>query len=99
MPFGHVEGAPQLTERIGGPCYNKEDGSKCTLSSMRNLLFEKQNCTIHQDTQNNLVLTFLDFQDPGLEKDLKEMYAKLSASGKNKVLWWGNRSLVLEFKK
>ena len=84
---------------LGGPCYNKEDGSKCTLSSMRNLLFEKQNCTIHQDTQNNLVLTFLDFQDPGLEKDLKEMYAKLSASGKNKVLWWGNRSLVLEFKK
>lgn len=84
---------------LGGQYFNKEDGTKYTLARMRNLLFEKQNCTIRQEANGNLVLTFLDYQDAELEQGLKEIYAKLSKEEKNKVLWWNNRSLVIEFKK
>ncbi len=84
-------------KKLGGPHYKKNDGNKTTLTTMRQLLFEKRNCTIRQDSNQNLVLTFLDCGDP-VEKNLVEVYQKLTAEGKNKVLWWGNRSLIVEFK-
>jgi len=84
-------------KQLGGHHYKKEDGNKTTLSTMRQLLFEKRNCTIRQDSNQNLVLTFLDFGDPA-EKNLVELYAKLTEAGTNKVLWWGNRGLIVEFK-
>lgn len=84
-------------KKLGGPHYKKDDGNKTTLSTMRQLLFEKRNCTIRQDSNQNLVLTFLDCGDP-VEKSLVEVYQKLTDEGKNKVLWWGNRSLIVEFK-
>ena len=82
---------------LGGPHYKKDDGSKTTLSTMRQLLFEKRNCTLRQDSNQNLVLTFLDSGDP-VEKDLIGVYRGLTEKGKNKVLWWGNRGLIPELK-
>jgi hypothetical protein len=84
---------------LGGQYLKKDDGTKFTLGRMRHLLFEKQNCTISQDTNNNLVLTFLDCQDEELKQGLTQVYTKLSDKGKNKVIWWDNRGLVIEFKK
>lgn len=84
-------------KQLGGSHYKKEDGNKTTLSTMRQLLFEKRNCTIRQDSNENLILTFLDSGDPA-EKNLIELYAKLTEAGRNKVLWWGNRGLLVEFK-
>ena len=84
-------------KKLGGPHYKKEDGNKTTLSTMRQLLFEKRNCTLRQDSNQNLVLTFLDSGDP-VEGEVGELYKKLTEEGKNKVLWWGNRSLIPEFK-
>jgi hypothetical protein len=33
-----------------------------------------------------------------VEKNLIGVYERLADEGKNKVLWWDNRSLILEFK-
>ncbi len=82
---------------LGGSHHRKEDGNKTTLSTMRQLLFEKRNCTIGQNSDGNLVLTFLDCGND-LEKKLVKMYEALTKEKKNKVLWWGNRSLIPEFK-
>ena len=44
-------------KELGEKYFKKEDGSKYTLSRMRNLILEKQNCTVSQDENNNLMLT------------------------------------------
>ncbi|MCB1111026.1 MAG: transposase, partial [Chlamydiia bacterium] len=72
-------------KKLGGPHYKKEDGNKTTLSTMRQLLFEKRNCTLRQDSNQNLVLTFLDSGDP-VEGEVGELYKKLTKKEKNKVL-------------
>ncbi len=83
---------------LGDKYYQKQDGSKYTLGTMRQMLFEKQNCTFKQDSNGDLELIFLDLQDKELQEALKKMYEDLSKNGKNKVLWWGNRSLKIKFK-
>ncbi len=84
-------------KKLGGTHHRKEDGSKTTLSTMRQLLLEKRNCTLGQNSDGNLVLTFLDC-GAKIENQLTSMYETLTNDGKNKVLWWGNRSLIPEFK-
>lgn len=83
-------------KKLGGSCHKNVDGNKTTLSTMRQLLFEKRNCTIRQDSHHNLVLTFLDSGEP-IELEVAELYKQLTVAGKNKVLWWNNRGLALEF--
>ncbi len=43
-------------KELGGKYYNSVDDNKTTLHKMRGLLFEKRNCTIEQDHDNNFVL-------------------------------------------
>lgn len=63
---------------------------------MRNLLFEKRNCTIEQDHSGNLILTLLDWQKQGTVGDhVSKMLLSLKQKGKNKALWWNNRSIFL----
>ena len=59
--------------------------------------FEKRNCTINQDSNGNFVLTFLDCGNTKLEQNLIDLYKELEKNGKNKVLWWNNRGLIIKF--
>jgi transposase-like protein len=82
---------------LGGEHYRHQDGNKTTLQRMRNLFFEKRNFTLHQDSDGNLVVTILDSNGDGLEQQAVAMLSERMAQGKNKVLWWGNRGIVLRF--
>jgi hypothetical protein len=64
---------------------------------MRNLFFGKRNFTLHQDPDNNLVVTILDSSGDDFEQRAVTMLADRMAQGKNMVLWWGNRGIVLKF--
>ena len=66
---------------------------------MRHLLFDKRVCTIEQDHQENLVLSYF-----GLAKKSEQFVERgivimatdlLKEKEKNKVLWWNNRSVLL----
>jgi transposase len=86
-------------KELGGTYYNKVDGNKRTLQKMRNLLFEKRNCKIEQDHSGNFILTILDWQKQGTVEDhVSKMLLSLRQKGKNKVLWWNNRSIFLRAK-
>ncbi|ETR67772.1 MAG: transposase [Candidatus Magnetoglobus multicellularis str. Araruama] len=80
-------------KELGGQYYNKVDGNKYTLQTMRNLLFEKRNCNIEQDLSGNFILTFLEGETDvnGIANDISRML--MSLKEKNKVLWWRNRSI------
>ncbi|MCP3680023.1 MAG: transposase [Gammaproteobacteria bacterium] len=81
---------------LNGKYLNNVDGNKCTLQKMRNLLFEKRNCTIEQDDSGNFILTLLDSSNSSeLEKDVSKMLISLKDKGNNKVLWWNNRGVYL----
>ena len=84
-------------KELGGEHFRHQDGNKTTLKRMRNLLFEKRNFTLEQDSDDNFVLTILDTSGNDLEQRVASMLAERMEQGKNKVLWWGNRGLVLRF--
>jgi len=85
-------------KELGGEYYQHLDGNKTTLQKMRNLLFEKRNFTLEQDSDNTLVMTLLDTGGNDLEHRASELLAERMEQGKNKVLWWANRGLILKFK-
>ena len=85
-------------KELGGEHYRHQDGNKTTLLSMRNLFFEKRNFTLHQDSDTNLVITILDSSGNEFEHRAADMLSQRMAQGRNKVLWWGNRGVVLRFK-
>ena len=64
---------------------------------MRNLLFEKRNFTLEQDSNGDFVLTLLDTNGNDLEQRVAAMLHERMTRGENKVLWWGNRGLILRF--
>jgi hypothetical protein len=79
---------------LGGKYLESESGNKCTLQRMRNLLFEKRNCTIHQDKNRNFVLTNLDSEaDNGILNEVSAKLLELHKESKNKVLWWDERAI------
>jgi hypothetical protein len=81
---------------LGGTWYHKNDGNRYTLDRMRHLLFEKNNCTLEQNSKGNFVLTFLDnVKSDSLLTRVANMYQELTKSGINKVLWWNNRGLEI----
>ena len=82
-------------QQLAGKYLNKEDGNKFTLSSMRNLLFEKRNCTIRQNSEGDFELTILDSPQNEIIRDVGDMLRALKEKGKNKVLWWNNRGIFL----
>ena len=83
-------------KELPGKYYNKVDGNKYTLQKIRNILFEKRNCTIEQNHSGNLILIHLDWQHKGTTEDhVAKMLLSLSEKGKNKVLWWNNRGIFL----
>lgn len=84
-------------KELGGEHYRHEDGNKTTLYTMRNLLFEKRNFTLEQDSKRNFVLTLLDTSGNELERRVAGMFDELMTRGLNKVLWWGNRGIILRF--
>jgi hypothetical protein len=84
-------------KELGGEHYHHEDGNKTTLQSMRNLLFEKRNFSLEQDSNDNLILTLLDNNGNGLERRVASILEQRMKQGKNKVLWWGNRGITLQF--
>ena len=84
-------------KELGGEHFHHQDGNKTTLQKMRNLFFEKRNFTLEQNSDNNFVLTILDTGGNDLERRIAAMLAERMEQGKNKVLWWGNRGLVLRF--
>jgi len=86
-------------KELGGKYFQNENGDKCTLQRMRNLLFEKRNCTIHQNNDGNFILTNLDVSpDYNLYKEVSKMLQRLKEEGKNKVMWWDQRSILFESK-
>lgn len=85
-------------KELGGEYFHHQDGNKTTLQKMRNLFFEKRNFTLEQDSNDNFVLTILDAGGNDLEQRVASMLEERMAQGKNKVLWWGNRGLILSFK-
>jgi len=84
-------------KELGGEHFRHQNGNKTTLQKMRNLFFEKRNFTLEQNSDNNFVLTILDASGNNLEQRVASMLAERMEQGKNKVLWWGNRGLVLRF--
>jgi len=82
---------------LGGEHFRHQDGNKTTLQKMRNLFFKKRNFTLEQNSDNNFILTILDTSGNDLEQRVASMLAERMEQGKNKVLWWGNRGLVLRF--
>ncbi|MEA3225654.1 MAG: transposase [Planctomycetota bacterium] len=82
-------------KELGSRYLHKEDGNKYTLNSMRNLLFEKRNCTIEQNSEGDIVVTILDTEMTELIQAVSNMLDTLKEKGKNKVLWWNNRSVLL----
>ncbi|MDP6736601.1 MAG: transposase [Nitrospinaceae bacterium] len=82
-------------KELGGGYLHKEDGNKYTLNSMRNLLFEKRNCTIEQNSEGDIVVTILDTEMTELIQAVDNMLDSLKEKGKNKVLWWNNRGVLL----
>ncbi|MCK4390893.1 MAG: transposase, partial [Desulfobacterales bacterium] len=84
-------------KELGGEHYRHKDGNKTTLNTMRNLLFEKRNFTLEQDSNGNFVLTLLDTNGNDLEQRIAAMLDERMTRGENKVLWWGNRGLILRF--
>ena len=84
-------------KELDGEHYHHKDGNKTTLQSMRNLLFEKRNFTLEQDSNDNFILTLLDTNGNELEQRVARMLDERMKQGQNKVLWWGNRGLVLHF--
>lgn len=85
-------------KELGGEYYEHLDGNKTTLQKMRNFLFEKRNFTLEQDSNDNLVMTLLDTGGNDLEHRASDLLAERMEHDKNKVLWWGNRGLILRFK-
>lgn len=84
-------------KELGGEHHRHDDGNKTTLNTMRNLLFEKRNFTLEQDSKDNFILTLLDTDGNDLEQSVAGMLEERMAKGLNKVLWWGNRGLILRF--
>ncbi len=82
---------------LGGEHYCHDDGNKTTLQTMRNLLFEKRNFSLEQQSDGNLLLTLLDSNGNDLERSVAELLDQKMAQGQNKVLWWGNRGITLRF--
>ena len=82
-------------KELGGRYLHKEDGNKYTLNSMRNLLFEKRNCTVQQNSEGDIVISILDGNATELVQSVSKMFSRLKEEGKNKVLWWNNRSVLL----
>lgn len=86
-------------KELDGGYFHNVDGNKYTLHRMRNLLFEKRNCTIEQDSSGDLILTILDGSDSSeLDQKVSRMLYSLKERGLNKVLWWNNRSILLHTK-
>ena len=64
---------------------------------MRNLLFEKRNCTIHQNNDGDFILTNLDVPtDDNLHREVSKMLQNLKEKGNNKVMWWDQKSILFE---
>ena len=84
-------------KELGGEYFYQQDGNKTTLQKMRNLFFEKRNFTLEQDSNDNFVLTILDGSGNDLEQRVASILEARMEQGKNKVLWWGNRGLVIRF--
>ena len=83
-------------KELGHKYLNNENGDKCTLQRMRNILFEKRNCTINVDQNGDLLITNLDYCKPDdIYNRLVEMLHNLKKKGVNKVLWWNQRLIVL----
>ena len=85
-------------KELGGEYYHQQNGNKTTLQKMRNLFFEKRNFTLEQTSDDNFVMTVLDGGGNDLEQSVAELLNQRMENGKNKVLWWGNRGLILRFK-
>jgi len=81
---------------LGGSYYHKMDGNKTTLTKMRDLLFEKRNCTLELTSSNDFLLTILDDHHSKLLQNSSAMLLDLKQQNKNKVLWWNNRSILLQ---
>ena len=91
-------GYEYFLKEVGGEYYHQHNGNKTTLQKMRNLLFEKRNFTLEQDSDDNLIMTILDEGGNDLEQRVAKLLKERMEKGRNKVLWWGNRGLVLRFK-
>ena len=85
-------------KELGGEYYHQQNGNKTTLQKMRNLFFEKRNFTLEQDSNDNLIMTILDASGNDLEQRVASLLRERMENGKNKVLWWGNKGLMLRFK-
>ncbi len=85
-------------KEIGGSYLNKEDGNKMTLQACRHLIFEKNNCTIEQDSFGDLLLTLIDSDNSNISTTVSESLQSLKNRGMNQVLWWGQRGVSLKVK-
>lgn len=82
---------------LGGNWFQGMEGSKTTLATMRSLLLEKRNCRIRME-KDTIILTILDSCNGNLETNVLKMFERRAEENKNRVLWWNNRPLNVEFK-
>lgn len=83
-------------KELGKNYHNKEDGNKVTLGSMRNMFFEKQNCTLEENSDGDIVITFIDTGCHKHFSAVSEILRKMKEDGRNKVLWWNNRGILIK---
>ena len=85
-------------KKLGGKQYCQNNGNRTNLATMRNLLFEKRNFTLAQNSKGNFVMTMLDTNEGELERSVSLLLKEQMETGSNKVLWWKNRGIDLKFK-
>ncbi len=83
---------------MGGNYFKKNDGNRYTLNTVRNLLFEKRNCTIQKNSNGQYVLTAIDPSVAGWDSAISKLLNRWDKEGKNKVLWWNNAGIIFENK-
>ena len=85
-------------KEMGEKFLRKPDGSRYTLNTVRNMIFEKRNCTLSRNSEGQYVLTVLDTGLPEWDLAIQDWLDRWNKNGKNKVLWWKNAGLQFELK-
>jgi hypothetical protein len=50
---------------------------------------------VQQNSEGDIVISILDGNATELVQSVSKMFSRLKEEGKNKVLWWNNRSVLL----
>ena len=69
----------------------------CVLSTLRTTIFSNQSCKLGLNDSGDLLLTYLDGDNLGVKAHLRDLLKQRTETGMNKVPWWGNRGVQVQF--